>query len=161
MRFSNNQQFQLDAFDIKLLEAVQQNNRLTAKQLSEKVNLSGMSCLRRLTRLREEKVIVKDISVIDPARVGQAMTTLALVSLERERADMIDEFKRAVQQTREIIQCHYVTGDVDFVMMISTASMEDYDAFTRSFFFGNKNVRRFSTLVVMNQVKFAMPFPLG
>lgn len=103
---------------------------------------------------------MKDVSVIDPARVGRGMMMLALVSLERERADMINEFKRRVQETAEIVQCHYVTGDVDFVMMISAASMDDYDAFTRSFFFGNVNVRRFSTLVVMNQVKFAMPIPI-
>ncbi|MBB5405774.1 Lrp/AsnC family transcriptional regulator [Paraburkholderia sp. BR13439] len=160
MKKSTDHKTELDTFDLKLLGAVQENNQLTAQQLSERVNLSSMSCLRRLKRLREAKVIVKDVSVVDPSRVGKSMTMLALVSLERERADMIDDFKRAVMQAPEIIQCHYVTGDVDFVMMISASSMPDYENFTRHFFFGNNNVRRFNTLVVMNQLKFAMPIPL-
>lgn len=151
----------LDEFDFRLLGAVQENNQLTAQELAERVHLSPVSCLRRLKRLREEKVIVKDVAILDPVSVGQPLQMLVLVSLERERADMIDEFKRAVLQTKEIVQCHYVTGDVDFVLLVSAASMADYDAFTQRFFFENKNLRRFSTLVVMNQVKYLAALPIA
>jgi len=151
----------LDDFDLRLLQAVQENNLLTAQELADRVHLSPVSCLRRLKRLRQHKVITKDISVLDPARVGLPLQMMVLVSLERERADIISEFKRAVVKMKEVTQCYYVTGDVDFVMLISAASMAEYDAFTQRFFFENKNLRRFSTLVVMNQVKYGAPLPLS
>ncbi len=83
----------IDRADRALLDAVQKNNRLTSEELARIVNLSPTACQRRLKRLREEGVIEADVAIISPKAVGRGITMIVLVSLERERADIVDRFK--------------------------------------------------------------------
>ena len=153
---------ELDRIDIGILQAVQQNNRLTSEELGERVGLSATACQRRLKRLRAEGVIESDISVISPKAVGRPVSMLVLVSLERERADIVDKFKSAIRSTPEVMIGYYVTGDADFVLLITAKDMEDYERFTRRFFYENHDIKGFKTMVVMDRVKasFALPIDL-
>ncbi len=151
---------QLYSFDRKILHHVQGNARMTAAELSELVGLSPSACHRRLAALREAGVIQAEIAVIDPKAVGRRITMIVTVTLEREHSDVITEFKRACRETVEIMQCYYVTGQADFVMVLTARSMEAYDAFVERFLFSNRNVRRFETMVVMDRVKVGFGLPL-
>lgn len=150
----------LDELDRRILALVQRDSRLTAAELSRRVGLSPSACHRRLQALRASGVIQAEIAVVDPRAVGRRITLIVNVTLEREHTDVITEFKRATRETAEIMQCYYVTGAVDFVMILTASSMEAYDAFVERFLFANRNVRRFETYVVMDRVKvgFALPF---
>jgi len=150
-----------DAFDVKLLKIVQYDNRLTADALSERVGLSPSACQRRLKRLRDEGVIEADISVISPEAVGRQLTMIVEVTLERERPDIMDEFKRSMIATPEVMQCYYVTGDTDFILILTARDMKHYEQFTKRFFFDNPNIRRFHTLVVMDRVKTGLYVPVA
>ena len=150
----------LDAFDIKLLNAVQHDNRVTADALSEAVGLSASACLRRLSRLRQSGVIEAEIAVIAPEAIGQTLTMIVMVTLERERPDIMDEFKRSMRATPEVMQCYYVTGETDFILVVTARDMRDYEVFTQRFFFNNPNILRFHTLVVMDRVKVGLSVPL-
>jgi Lrp/AsnC family leucine-responsive transcriptional regulator len=86
---------------------------------------------------------------------------VVLVTLESERADKLDQFKRAMQSAPEIMQCLSVTGEVDFVLTITMRDMAEYEAFAQRNFWGNPNVKRFSTLVVLNRAKYGMAVPVG
>ncbi|MGC4026299.1 MAG: Lrp/AsnC family transcriptional regulator [Mesorhizobium sp.] len=150
----------LDGFDIKLLNLVQMDTRRTAQELSDAVGLSPSACLRRLNRLRETGVIEAEVAVISPAAVGHRLTMVVEVSLERERPDIMSDFKKAMRITPEVIQCYYVTGEVDFILIVAVKSMSDYEAFTNDFLFNNKNIKRFNTLVVMDRVKVSLAVPI-
>lgn len=145
---------QLDEFDLRILAALQENNQRTSEELAELVHLSSASCLRRMRRLREIKAIVADVSIVAPEVTGPRMTMIVLVSLERDQHDLMDAFKASMRTNPQVTQCYYVTGTVDFVMMISVRDVADYEEFTRRFFIENRNVKRFETLVVMSCVKF-------
>ncbi len=146
--------FELDEFDIKLLDALQENNQRTSEELADLVHLSPASCLRRAKRLRESKVISADVSIVSPEVIGPRMTMIVMVSFEREQHDLIDSFKASMRANPQVTQCYYVTGTFDFVMIISVKDVVDYEAFTRKFFFENRNVKRFDTLVAMSCAKF-------
>jgi Lrp/AsnC family leucine-responsive transcriptional regulator len=145
---------ELDIFDTRILNALQSNNQLTSKELAESVNLSAASCLRRAKRLRDEGVIVGDVSILAPEAVGKRLTMIVLVSLERETPHLLDEFKRSMTRTPEVMQCYYVTGEADFVLIVNAVDMAAYEEFTKRFFFENPNLKRFYTMAVMNRVKF-------
>src|SRR5690349_10477538 len=85
----------LDAIDRRILEQLQKNNLLTNQDLAEVVGISPPACLRRVRRLRDGGVILGDVAVLNPAYAGQYMTALVEVTMERDRIDMIDNFKRA------------------------------------------------------------------
>lgn len=150
----------MDRFDAELLNLVQLDNRLTAAELSEKVGLSPSACQRRLRYLRETGVIEKDVSIIAPEKVGQQMTMIVEVSLEREQPDLIDQFKRTMAKQPEVMQCYYVTGDADFILVVTAKNMQDYEEFSRRCFQENLNIRRFQTNVVMDRVKTGFFIPV-
>lgn len=150
----------IDATDARLLTALQANSRLTSEQLSEIAFLSPTACLRRVARLRAEGVIEADVSIVSPKVVGRPLTMLVLVSLERERADIIDRFKRSIRETPEVMSGWYITGEVDFALIVTARSMEDYEAFTSRFFYENPDIKTFKTLVVMDRVKTGFTLPI-
>ncbi len=151
---------ELDDFDLQILQSLQEDNQRTSQDVAQRVNLSPVSCLRRMKRLRESKVVTADVSVVDPAAVGRGITMVVLVSLESERADKLDHFKRAMQGAPEIMQCLSVTGEVDFVLTLTMRDMAEYEVFAQRHFWGNPNVKRFSTLVVMSRVKNGLTVPV-
>jgi Lrp/AsnC family leucine-responsive transcriptional regulator len=151
---------QLDAIDIRILNLVQKNNRLTTEVLAEKTGLSATACQRRLKRLRAAGVIEADVSIISPQAVGRHVEMLVLVSLERERADIIDRFKKAIRTTPEVVNGFYVTGESDFALYITARDMQDYERFTRQFFYENPDIKGFKTLVIMDRVKAGLALPL-
>lgn len=151
---------EFDAFDLKLLSILQLSTRGTAEELAQQVGLSPSACLRRVRRLREVGVIEAEVAVLTPRKVGRELTMVVQVALERERADIMDAFKRAMRATPEVMQCFYVTGDIDFILIVTMPSMEEYELFTDRFFFQNPNVRRFTTMVVMDRVKVGLAVPM-
>ncbi|MBN9093181.1 Lrp/AsnC family transcriptional regulator, partial [Pandoraea pnomenusa] len=91
---SQNPATPLDEYDLRILSLLQVDNQISNQALAAEVNLSPPACLRRVRRLREEKYIQKDISVVDPNKVGLPIMMWVLVQVERERLDLLDEFKR-------------------------------------------------------------------
>ncbi len=152
---------ELDHFDTVLLNIVQDNNLLTSDQLADKVGLSATACQRRLKRLRSEGVIAADVSLVAPGATGTPVTLIVLVSLEREQLDLLDGFKRRIGGYPEVTQCYYVTGNVDFILVVRVASMEAYGAFTERAFFGDKNIKAFQTYATMQTVKFSTKFHIA
>lgn len=148
-----------DRIDARILEIVQKNNRLTSDVIGEMAGLSATACQRRLKRLRSEGIIEADISIVSPKAVGRPIQMLVLVTMERERSDIIDRFKKAIKSSAEIVNGFYVTGDADFVLYVTATNMEEYEEFTRRFFYVNPDIKGFKTMVVLDRVKsgFAIP----
>jgi len=144
---------QLDAFDKKLLQQLQHNNRLSAEELGNIVNLSTSAVQRRLKRLRQEKIIEADISVISPAAVGLGITCIVDVTLHLGNSEVIDTYKALMNACPEVMQCYYVTGTYDFVVIVNTKDMKHYEAFSKKYFMEDKSVKQFYTHVVMDKVK--------
>jgi Lrp/AsnC family leucine-responsive transcriptional regulator len=151
---------ELDDFDRRLLDALQADNRRTGEELAAIVGLSPAACLRRVQRLRDEKVIERDVSILAPEALGRRLTMVVLVTLERESPDVVDGFKRAMRQAPEVMQCYYVTGAADFVLILTADDMADYEDFTRRYLF-ERNVRRFETMAVMDRVKTGAAMPMA
>ena len=111
----------IDSFDKSILRLLQQNNRLTADDLAEKVGLSSSAVQRRLKRLRSEKIIEADISIISPTVAGIEVTCIVDVSLERGTSQALEKFKSSMLKCKEVAQCYYVTGSADFILVGSAA----------------------------------------
>ena len=151
----------MDKIDKRILHHVQQNNQLTHAELSELVGLSPTSVQRRLAKLRADKVITADISVVDPNAAGRPLMMLVSVELARERADIIDRFKRSVRSSAEVMSAYYVTGETDFLLIVSAKDMADYEGFTREFFYDNPDIKGFKTSVVMDRIKATFNLPMA
>jgi Lrp/AsnC family leucine-responsive transcriptional regulator len=143
----------LDDPDKKLLRLLQQNNKMTADELGKEVNLSASAVQRRLKRLRDEKIIEADISIISPAAAGISVTCIVDVILETGSSKAIERFKATMLKCPEVMQCYYVTGTYDFVLVVNIRDMQHYEQFSKKMLMDHPNVKHFYTHVVMDKVK--------
>src|SRR6188768_2120179 len=97
---------ELDDFDRRLLDAVQEDSRRTGEALAAMVGLSPAACLRRLQRLRAAGVIEREVAIVDPRFTPTRLGLIVNVTLERERPDLIDDFARSMRQAPEVSQCY-------------------------------------------------------
>lgn len=145
---------ELDELDRRILGVLQQDNRLSYAQLAERVNSSSASCMRRVKRLREEGVIVGDLALVDPTAVGKSLTVIVLVELERERLDLLDDFKREMHAADEVSQCYMVTGEADFVLVVTVEDIATFDHFVKTKLYANRNLRKFRSMITLDRLKF-------
>lgn len=149
----------LDEVDLKILELVQQDGRISQSGLGEQVHLSTAAVNRRLRRLQQEGVIRKLGAVLSGPALGHPLTIITEVATERERTDLLDAMKAAFHDCPQVQQCYYVTGACDFIIVFVVRDMAQYTALTRKLFFHNNNVRSFTTYVVMDCVKVSLDVP--
>jgi Lrp/AsnC family transcriptional regulator, leucine-responsive regulatory protein len=150
----------LDRSDRAILEVLQRDNKTPQRKIAEMVNLSAPAVQRRIKRLEETGVIQANIAVIDPAKIGQSITLFVQIEMESERSDLYESAKRSFASAPEVQQCYYVTGETDFILIVTVETMNDYEALTRRLFFENNNVKHFRTFVAMDRVKVGMSVPI-
>ncbi|WHA44125.1 Lrp/AsnC family transcriptional regulator [Agrobacterium larrymoorei] len=151
----------LDRKDKEILQILQKDNKMPQRKIAELVNLSAPAVQRRIKRLEDENVIEANVAIINPTKVGQPITLFVQVAMESERTDLYEAAKRLFASVPEVQQCYYVTGEADFILIISVRSMSEYEALTRRLFFENNNVKHFRTSVAMDRVKVGVSIPLN
>lgn len=143
----------LDRYDRAILRILQLDNTTPQRRIGEAVNLSAPAVQRRIRRMEREGVIVANAARIAPAAVGLPLTIFVQVELVSETPSEIDAVKRRFREAPEVQQCHYVTGEADFILVVVVESMAAYEDFTRRMFFASGNVKKFRTFVSMDPVK--------
>ena len=111
--------------------------------------------------MRKAKIIKKDVSVIDQNIIGRQITIVVQVLSDKEGVEYSEEFKKLMIKAPEVMQCYYVTGDYDYVLIATFKDMGEYEIFTKKYFLENSNIKRFSSMVVMNRVKENLSIPLN
>ncbi|SRR5258708_28171748 len=150
----------LDGIDRKILDALQQDNRLTNLALADRVGLSSPACLRRVRRLREEGVIIKDVSLVDPARVGQTVIAFVGVELDRQREDVLASFEAKIAKEPQVQQCYFVSGEIDYLLVVACKDLDSYNAFARRVLANEHNIKRFRTSFNLSRIKAETRIPL-
>jgi len=147
---------ELDKADLAILSILQEDCRSPLDLIADEVGVSTVTVQRRIKRLRDSGVILRDVSVLDPEQLGWKMTFLVLVEMERERSDMLDNFRKRMIKEPQVQQCYYITGEADFAVICLAKDIEDFEVLTHRLFFDDPNIRRFKTNVVMRRNKVGM-----
>jgi Lrp/AsnC family leucine-responsive transcriptional regulator len=152
--------FTPDRFDRAILAILQEDNTTPQRRIGELVHLSAAAVQRRIQRLEQAGVIQANTAQLDPARLGRAITLIVEIAVESERLDLLDATRARLASAPEIQQCYYVTGASDFVLIVTVATMAEYQALTRRLFFADGNVKSFRTHVVMERIKTGTRIPV-
>src|SRR5437879_544511 len=128
-----------DQFDKHLLRLLQHNNKLTSEELAEKVGLSPSAVQRRLKKLRDEKIIEADISIVSPSVAGLDLTCIVDVALEKGNSTGLEKFKASMLKCTDVMQCYYVTGKYDFVLIVHAPTLQYYIEFTTKWLLDTPN----------------------
>ena len=151
----------LDSFDRAILALLQQDNTLPQRQIAEAVHLSTPAVQRRIKRLQDSGVIAANVAVIDAAKIGRPLTTRTSTMMVSEQREKVAPFRRRVQDDPAVQQCYSITGDGDFLLLLSAASMEEYEAITERLFGADDNIERFRTSVALGTLKRGFDVPLS
>ena len=126
---AENATIELDALDSKILAALQDDGRLSNVELAERVGLSPSPCLRRVKRLEEEGYIAGYKAKVDRRRLGLGMTIFVGVKVDGHRDANAIAFQERVRNLPEVVACHMVSGEADFLLEVVVADLAAYDAF--------------------------------
>jgi Lrp/AsnC family transcriptional regulator, leucine-responsive regulatory protein len=151
----------LDAFDIRLLNIVQQDASLTAEQLAERVNLSASAIQHRLRRLKACGVISAQVAVVDLRRVERNTSFVVSLQVEREHPEQMAQLRHWLAAEAQVQQAYYVTGESDFILIVTAPDTEAYDALMSRLILDNPNVKRFTTNVALGVIKRGLAVPLA
>ena len=117
----------LDNLDKAILSALQQDSSLSQRELAEKVGLSQNSCWRRLTRLREQKIIKGQTVRLDMTAVGLSLTVFVMVRTRHHSAEWLKTFRKSVLEIDNVIDFYRIAGDYDYMIKIVARDMNDFD----------------------------------
>jgi len=144
---------EIDRIDRAILMQLQKNNQIRNLDLADQVGLSAPACLKRVKRLRESGVILQDISIINSQLAGNHMTLIVSVEMERDRADIYDNFKQKMYEENAVMQCYQISGQYDFMLVMNIQDIESYEQFVERIFHTNLNIRKFHTAISLRTVK--------
>jgi Lrp/AsnC family leucine-responsive transcriptional regulator len=116
----------LDQIDRKILELLQANSNITNAQLAQEIGLSPAPTLERVKKLETAGVIKSYHAVVDAASVGLGVSTFVMASLKGHNKENITKFMKAIEHINEIVECHHVTGQADFILKIVCTDIPSY-----------------------------------
>lgn len=151
---------QLDDIDRALLRALQRDAGQTLVTLGEAVGLSAPAVQRRVAKLERSGVITGTVAVLDPRRVGLAVTVVTLIQCDRDGRESTGDLKRRLAALPEVVSCYELTGTRDFLAVFVVADMDRYTEVVDAALGGDPNVRRFETHVVLDTVKATQALPV-
>lgn len=151
----------LDDFDLKILAALQADARLTNNELSERINLSPSQCSRRRIRLEQEGFISGYRALIDRERLGFGLTSMIRVTLATHNRDNARRFAELVRRLPEVMEAHALTGEMDYVMKVTTRDLKALSAFVNDQLLPHEAVHQVKTAIVLDTLKESGEIPVG
>ena len=150
----------LDRTDLKILDALQANGRLTNAELAERVGLSLSPCWRRLKRLEESGVITGYQALLDRKALGLGVTAFVRVDIERHTPAMERRFEDAIADLDEIVSCHVISGEGAFMLVVMSESLESFSKFALDTLMALPGVKDTRTSFSLKEVKSSTALPL-
>ncbi|MCX4166134.1 MULTISPECIES: Lrp/AsnC family transcriptional regulator [Paraburkholderia] len=168
---------EIDAIDRRILAILQENGRLSNQDIAERINLSPSPCLRRIRRLEESGVIRGYVALLDPQRLGLALLAYVDVRLEkrggpavsvrsdgstsrRPGATHAELFRAAVQAWPEVVACHAMTGDMDYMLRVHVEDMAHFSRFMQDQLLHHPSVIDVKTSFSLDTIKETTALPI-
>jgi Lrp/AsnC family leucine-responsive transcriptional regulator len=143
----------LDAIDHRILAELQRDGRLPVVELAARVGLSATPCLRRVKRLEADGVIARYAALVDTKRLGRGVQALVEVVLDDHSEAGVAAFAAAIRERPEVVACFAVTGEMDFLLLVSVADLDAFSAFAMRTLLRIPGVKGSRSSFIMETVK--------
>ena len=150
----------LDATDIRILQELQRDAKLTNVELAARVHLSPSPCLARVRTLEQSGIINRYVTLLDPLKVGQAVSVFIQVRLEQQVKRALETFEAAVSTWPEVMECYLMTGDSDYLIRVAVADMAALEKFILEQLTPIPGVEKIRSSFALKQVRYKTALPL-
>ncbi len=151
---------ELDKIDRKILRVLQAEGRISFTELGERVGLSTTPCTERVRRLEREGIITGYHAHLDPAALKASLLVFVEISLAYKSGDIFEEFRRAALKLPNVLECHLVSGDFDYLIKARISEMASYRKLLGSTLLTLPHVRESKSYIVMEEVKETSVLPI-
>ena len=151
----------LSRSDRRLLDVLQRDGHLTNLELAAKVSLSPSACLRRVRALEEAGVIRRYVAILDPRKLGLGLMGFVSVKLEKRGRMPTDQFSRAVKDWPEVMACHSLTGEMDYLLRVQVEDLDHFSRFVMDSLLKHPGVLDVRSSFVLEAVKETTALPLA
>lgn len=143
----------IDEIDIKLLKLLQDNSRLTTKELADRVNLSTTPVFERVKRLEREGYIKKYVAILDAEKLNRGFVIFSCVKLVKLNSEIALKFEETVKKIPQISECYNISGEFDYLLKIHVPDMRSYHDLILDTLGRIENLGSISSMFVMEEVK--------
>lgn len=143
----------IDDTDRRILQALQEDAGRPTAEIARLVGLSASPCWRRIKRLEDEGVIARRVVIVDPSKLGLDLIAFAHVSLSSHEEADIERFHERMRSSPEVVSCHAVTGNVDFILKVVVTDIHAYDDFLTRRLLQTALIRSVTTTFALRAVK--------
>lgn len=150
----------LDRTDLRILDILQTDGRLSNQEIAERVSLSPSPCLRRIRRLEEMGVIRQYVALVDPQRIGLGLLAYVSVKLEKRGKMPMDEFRARVQTWPEVLACYAMTGDMDYLLRVHVEDLEHFSRLVMNQLLKQPGVVDVKSSFALDRIKETTALPL-
>jgi Lrp/AsnC family leucine-responsive transcriptional regulator len=149
-----------DATDARILELLQEDGSMTNTELAERIGLTPAPTLERVRKLEREGYIRKYVALVDQARMGKPVTAFVSVIMRSHGQKTADVFHRAVSRLPEVLECHHIAGEEDYLLKVVAASPIDYERFVLGKLTKIAGIEKVKTTFVLSSSKLETKIPL-
>ena len=150
----------LDAVDRKILNLMQHDASLTIAEIADRAGISQSPCWRRIQRMRQEGIIIGQVTLLDRRRIGLNAQIFAQVRLSAKGRENIEEFSRAIQGFKEVLDCYVTLGATDFILRIVAADINAYERFFFDQLSRSPGIQEINSMVALSEIKSTTALPL-
>ncbi|MGY5808198.1 Lrp/AsnC family transcriptional regulator [Rhizobium sp. LEGMi198b] len=150
----------LDSLDRAILRVLQQDGKIQNTELAAKVGLSPSPCLRRVKLLEEAGIIKQYVAILDPAKLDMGFTVFVRIWLSSQDEETTTAFYEAAEKLPQVVECHLMAGDCDFLLRVVASDLEGYRRFQMEHLGRIKGVRNIKTEIPMQKIKQSWQVPI-
>lgn len=151
----------LDKTDLKILQILQENSKITNLDLSKRIGLSPAPTLERVKKLELAKVIESYHAQINAQSIGLNVKTFVLVSLAWQKENALNQFLEKIQSIDEIVECYIITGEADFLMKLVCKDIPTYEKLLFKTLSQIEEIERLKTLMTLSTTKQSKVLPFS
>jgi len=151
----------LDEIDLRILDQMQGDARLSNVDLAERVGLSPSPCLRRLRKLESDGVIQGYMTFVDQAKVGLPVSVFISVALKEQSESALEEFETSVSALPQVMECYLMTGTADYLLRVVTQDLSDYERFLKNHLTRIPAIASIQSSFALKQVSYRTVLPLS
>ncbi len=150
----------MDKLDLKILDLLQTDGRISNVDLSEKIHLSPPQCLRRVRVLEEQGVIRRYAALVAPAAIGLNVTAFVALSLDRAQFKQVRDVESVIKSFPEIIECHTISGDFDYLIKVVAHDLKSLSHFLTDRLMQVPGVGGLRSMICLEEVKAQSSLPV-
>lgn len=150
----------LDELDKRILVMLQENARWTIRDMATELELSTTPIFNRIKRLEKKGVISKYTAIINPEKIGKKLFAFVHISLKEHSINEVEKILSQLTSFDEVLECHYVTGDADFVLKVLTTDIESFNFFVTKKLFSVKNISNIRSHLSLEVKKYSTEISL-